>query len=170
VLVADVDCTAGGESLCQKHQVRGYPTIKIFKKDGNPKGEDYNGPREYQGLKRFVEANLAGPECSLEDKEGCSPEERKILEESEKMSVGARREKIQTLETDIKEKKKQAKALEAEAKPPRCSSSSSAARSPRRWSSCSGMQSSGSIASTARAFGPSCRTSWMAVRPCAMTT
>mmetsp|Transcript_26415 Transcript_26415/g.53553 ORF Transcript_26415/g.53553 Transcript_26415/m.53553 type:complete len:198 (+) Transcript_26415:491-1084(+) len=32
------------------------------------------------------------------------------------MSVGARREKIQTLETDIKEKKKQAKALEAEAK------------------------------------------------------
>lgn len=116
MLVADVDCTAGGESLCQKHQVRGYPTIKIFKKDGNPKGEDYNGPREYQGLKRFVEANLAGPECSLEDKAGCSPEERKILEESEKMSVGARREKIQTLETDIKEKKKQAKALEAEAK------------------------------------------------------
>lgn len=115
--MADVDCTAGGESLCQKHQVRGYPTIKIFKKDGNPnRGEDYNGPREYQGLKRFVEANLAGPECSLEDKEGCSAEERKVLEESEKMSVGERREKIQTMEADIKEKKKQAKALEAEAK------------------------------------------------------
>uniref|UniRef100_A0A7S2B896 protein disulfide-isomerase n=1 Tax=Alexandrium andersonii TaxID=327968 RepID=A0A7S2B896_9DINO len=32
------------------------------------------------------------------------------------MSVGERREKIQTMEADIKEKKKQAKALEAEAK------------------------------------------------------
>lgn len=116
VLVADVDCTAGGESLCQKHQVRGYPTIKVFKKDGNPRGEDYNGPREYNGLKKFVEANLAGPECSLEDKEGCSKEERKILEESEKMSTEERREKIKTMESDIKEKKKQAKALEAEAK------------------------------------------------------
>lgn len=116
MLIADVDCTAAGESLCGKHGVRGYPTIKVFKKNGNPKGEDYQGPREYGGLKKFVEANLAGPECSLEDKEGCSPEERKILEESEAMSVGERREKIKALETEVKEKKKQAKALEAEAK------------------------------------------------------
>lgn len=117
MLVADVDCTAAGESLCQKYGVRGYPTIKVFKKDGNPnKGEDYNGPREYQGLKRFVEANLAGPECSLEDKAGCGPDELKILEESEAMSVEARREKIKTMEVEVKEKKKQAKTLEAEAK------------------------------------------------------
>ena len=27
-LVADVDCTAAGESLCQEHGVKGYPTIK----------------------------------------------------------------------------------------------------------------------------------------------
>jgi len=117
VLIADVDCTAGGESLCQKHQVRGYPTIKVFKKDGNPsRGEDYQGARDFSGLKRYVEANLAGPECSLEDKAGCSPEDLKILEESEAMSVADRREKIKQMESDIKEKKKQAKALEAEAK------------------------------------------------------
>lgn len=112
-----MDCTAGGESLCQKHGVRGYPTIKIFKKDGNPnKGEDYNGPREYAGLKKFVEANLAGPECSLEDKEGCSKEERKILEESEAMSVADRLAKIKEMEASIAEKKKQAKELEKEVK------------------------------------------------------
>jgi len=111
-----VDCTAAGESLCQKHGVRGYPTIKVFKKEGSKAGEDYNGPREYQGLKRFVEANLAGPECSLEDKAGCSPEELKILEESEAMSVGDRRERVKALEAEVKEKRKQAKALEAEAK------------------------------------------------------
>jgi hypothetical protein len=116
VLIADVDCTSGGESLCQKHGVRGYPTIKVFKKDGSPAGEDYNGARDFGGLKRYVEANLAGPECSLEDKEGCAPEELKILEESEKMSVADRREKITKMETDMKEKKTQAKQLEKEAK------------------------------------------------------
>lgn len=111
-----MDCTAAGESLCRKHGVQGYPTIKVFKKDGSPQGEAYNGPREYGGLKKFVEANLAGPECSLEDKEGCSKEELAILEESEQMSVEARREKIGQMEKEVQEKKKQAKKLEKEAK------------------------------------------------------
>jgi hypothetical protein len=88
----------------------------VFKKDGSSKGEDYNGPREYNGLRKFVEANLAGPECSLEDKDGCSPEERKILEESEAMSVSDRRAKIQEIEASMKEKKKQAEALQKEVK------------------------------------------------------
>jgi len=88
----------------------------VFKKDGSPKGEDFNGPRSYDGLKKFVEANLAGPECSLEDKEGCSPQEKKILEESEAMSVADRRAKITAMETEVKEKTKQAKELEKEAK------------------------------------------------------
>jgi len=116
VLIADVDCTAGGESLCSKNGVKGYPTIKVFKKDGSPRGEDYNGARDYNGLKRFVEANLAGPECSLADKEGCSPAELKILEESEAMSVADRREKIKEMETSVKEKQTKAKELEKEAK------------------------------------------------------
>jgi len=111
-----VDCTAAGESLCRKHGVQGYPSIKVFKKDGSPQGEAYNGPREYGGLKKFVEANLAGPECSLEDKEGCSKEELAILEESEKMSVAERREKISQMEKEVQEKKKEAKKLEKEAK------------------------------------------------------
>lgn len=111
-----MDCTAAGESLCRKHGVQGYPTIKVFKKDGSPQGEAYNGPREYGGLKKFVEANLAGPECSLEDKDGCSKEELAILEESEQMSVADRREKISKMEKEVQEKKKEAKKLEKEAK------------------------------------------------------
>jgi len=112
-----VDCTAGGQGLCGKYGVQGYPTIKIFKfKEGQKQPTDYNGGREYNSIKKYIEANLAGPECSLEDKEGCEPAERKILEESEAMSVADRRAKVTEMEESIKEKKKQLKDLEKEVK------------------------------------------------------
>lgn len=119
VLIAQVDCTLPkAQGLCGKHGVQGYPTLKVFKfKSGGKKtGEDYNGARDYNGIKRFVDQNLAGPECSLEDKEGCEPAERKILEESETMSTTDRRAKITELETEMKEKKAKAKQLEKEVK------------------------------------------------------
>jgi hypothetical protein len=119
VLIAQVDCTApGGQGVCGKHGVQGYPTLKVFKfkSGGSKSGEDYNGARDYAGIKRYVEANLAGPECSLEDKEGCEPEERKVLEESEKMSVADRRAKIKEMEDQMKQKKEEAKKLEKEVK------------------------------------------------------
>jgi hypothetical protein len=117
-LITAVDCTAGGQGICGKHGVQGYPTLKVFKfkSGGSPRGEDYNGARDYNGLKKYVEAHLAGPECSLEDKEGCEKEELKILEESEAMSVGDRRTRIKQLEDDIKNKKNEAKQLEKDVK------------------------------------------------------
>lgn len=118
-LVAQVDCTGpSAQGLCGKFGVQGYPTIKVFKfkSGGSKSGEDYNGGREYNSIKRYIEANLAGPECSLEDKEGCAPEERKILEESEAMSVADRRAKITEMEDQIKKKKSEAKQLEKEVK------------------------------------------------------
>lgn len=117
VKVAQVDCTTpGGQGLCGKFGVNGYPTIKTFKKGGNKNGEDYNGARDYAGIKRYIDANLAGPECTLEDKDGCEPAERAILEESEKMSVADRRAKLKEMEDSMKAKKIEAKALEKEVK------------------------------------------------------
>merc|ERR1719313_2737678 len=119
IRVAQVDCTApGGQGLCGKFGVQDYPTIKAFKfkSGGSKNGEDYNGARDYNGIKRYIEGNLAGPECSLEDKEGCEPAELKILEESERMSVADRRAKITELEADVKAKKDKAKQLEKEVK------------------------------------------------------
>jgi len=115
--VFSVDCNAGGQPLCGKYSVQGFPTLKAFKfKEGSKNPSDYNDGRDYNSIKKYIEANLAGPECSLEDKEGCEPEERKILEESEKMSVGDRRAKITEMETDMKKKKDEQKALEKEVK------------------------------------------------------
>jgi hypothetical protein len=118
-VIAVADCTApAAQGLCGKHGVNGYPTLKVFKfkSGGSPRGEDYNGAREYNGLKRYVEANLAGPECSLEDKAGCEPKELKTLEESEAMSVGDRRKKVSEMEDDIKKKKNDMKQLEKDVK------------------------------------------------------
>lgn len=115
VTIVDVDCTES-QQLCGQFGVQGYPTMKIFKKDGKKKGEDYNGPREYNGMKRYVEQNLAGPECSLEDTEGCTKQEKEVLLESAAMSTADRRAKIKELETSIAENKKKAKELEKEAK------------------------------------------------------
>lgn len=119
VRIAQVDCTSPkAQNLCGKFGVQGYPTIKAFKfkSGGSKSGEDYNGARDYSGIKRYIDGNLAGPECSLEDREGCDPDELKLLEESEKMSTGDRRAKIQEMEGQIKQKKDEAKKLEKEVK------------------------------------------------------
>lgn len=51
VLIGDSDCTASGKELCDANDVRGYPTIKYFTSETGPKGTDYSGPRDFDGLK-----------------------------------------------------------------------------------------------------------------------
>merc|ERR1712151_1116155 len=53
---------------------------------------------------------------SLESKDACKPEDRAILEESEKMSKADRVAKIKAVEQEIKDSKKQAAELEKKAK------------------------------------------------------
>jgi len=114
VVIAEMDCTAGAQQTCSSYGVQGYPTLKIFK---NGKPEDYNGARDFNGMKRVVEKDLnPRPACSLESKDACNPNDLKILEESEKMSKADRVTKIKEMEAEIKEKKKKAVELEKEAK------------------------------------------------------
>merc|ERR1712166_83183 len=55
VLIADVDCTAGGKELCNEIGVRGYPTIKF----GDPNNlEDYKGGRTLADMKKHADENL----------------------------------------------------------------------------------------------------------------
>lgn len=75
VLIADVDCTAGGQSLCQAKGVSGYPTIKYFL-DGQE--EKYSGGRDYEQLKQFVVDTLE-PKCSVEEQDGCTQREKDYI-------------------------------------------------------------------------------------------
>ncbi len=80
-----MDCTEGGKDTCGRFEVRGYPTLKIFRNGemsqvGNRVFEhrhyititltdccvlkDYNGPREANGIVKFMKSQV-GP-ASLE--------------------------------------------------------------------------------------------------------
>ncbi len=55
--VAEVDCTeADSKSLCEKHQIRGYPTVLFFK-DGNV--YKYNRPRKVADFADFASAGYS---------------------------------------------------------------------------------------------------------------
>jgi hypothetical protein len=105
-VVADVDCTAGGQSLCNEIGVRGYPTIKY----GDPNNlEDYKGGRDFDSLKKFAEANL-GPTCGPANLDLCDDAKKADIEKFSKMSasdleaaIKEKTEAMETLETDFKE-------------------------------------------------------------------
>uniref|UniRef100_A0A6T8DDM8 Thioredoxin domain-containing protein n=1 Tax=Prymnesium polylepis TaxID=72548 RepID=A0A6T8DDM8_9EUKA len=78
VLIGDADCTASGKDLCEEFEVRGYPTIKYFTGETGPKGEDYNGGRGFDDLKKFVEESLA-QKCGVDDPSGCTEKESEFM-------------------------------------------------------------------------------------------
>jgi len=82
-LVADVDCTTEGKSLCEKHSISGYPSIKY----GDPNDlKDYNGGRSYDDFKKFAEENL-GPSCGPDNLDLCSEEDKALIEKYLAMSA-----------------------------------------------------------------------------------
>jgi len=78
VLIADADCTDSGKELCGELNVSGYPTIKYFH-DGDSKGEDYQGGRDFDSLKEFVEQELE-IKCDVEEGSGCTDKEKAYIE------------------------------------------------------------------------------------------
>merc|ERR1719217_1331709 len=81
-LVADVDCTAEGKSLCEEHGVRGYPTIK----HGDPSAlEDYQGGRSLKDFQEFAAENLK-PVCSPTNIDLCDDEKKAEIKKFQDMS------------------------------------------------------------------------------------
>jgi len=74
VLIADVDCTAAGKPLCDKNDVKGFPTIKY----GDPsKLEDYKGGRDLSALKTF--ASELKPSCNVATLENCDNDQKTTI-------------------------------------------------------------------------------------------
>merc|ERR1711909_232971 len=58
VSLVKVDCTEAGKDTCGRFEVRGYPTVKIFR--NGELSSDYNGPREAPGIIKTMKSQ-AGP-------------------------------------------------------------------------------------------------------------
>ncbi|KAL3805379.1 hypothetical protein HJC23_009086 [Cyclotella cryptica] len=82
-LVAEVDCTAGGEPLCNEFGIQGFPTLKY----GDPSDlQDYEGGRSLEDLRAFAEENLK-PMCSIKNLDLCDAAKKAEIEKLLDMSV-----------------------------------------------------------------------------------
>lgn len=82
-LIADVDCTAEGEPLCEKFGIQGFPTLKW----GDPSDlQDYEGGREYDELKEFADENLK-PQCSPKNIDLCDADKKAEIQKFMDMPV-----------------------------------------------------------------------------------
>merc|ERR1719188_303032 len=79
VVIADVDCTAAGEQICNKVGIEGFPTIRYFLPDA-AKGKDYQGGRSYAALNSFVEKTFKPP-CDVATSENCNDNQKALIEE-----------------------------------------------------------------------------------------
>merc|ERR1719387_3517154 len=71
-VVAEVDCTAGGKSLCDQVGVQGFPTLKW----GDVSAlEDYEGGRDEEALMAFAEENMK-PLCNPQNIDLCDEEKK----------------------------------------------------------------------------------------------
>ena len=78
LLVAEVDCTdsKGGEAICERYDVEGFPTIKYFDA-GESEPEDFEDERGIEALEAF--AKEMANSCKPSQLELCSAEEKAII-------------------------------------------------------------------------------------------
>jgi len=96
VLIADADCTDTAEELCSQFDISGYPTIKYFL-EGDTKGQDYQGGRDFDSLKAFVEETLE-IKCNIDDGSGCSDKEKGYIEKMKAKTSEDRLKQVKRLE------------------------------------------------------------------------
>merc|ERR1719361_3050905 len=98
-LIADVDCTTGGKSLCDEIGVKGYPTIKY----GDPNNlEKYEGGRSLKDLQAFAKEKL-GPTCGPKNPDLCDEGQKQQLSEFMAMSGSDLKAKISEKELEMTE-------------------------------------------------------------------
>ena len=93
VVIGDADCTASGKELCDEFEVRGYPTIKYFTAETGKTGADYQGGRDLDALKTFVDDKLA-KQCLLSDTADCDEKELGYIEKMKAKEDGAAKKEL----------------------------------------------------------------------------
>jgi thioredoxin domain-containing protein 5 len=55
IVIAEVDCTKFG-LICQKHEIRGYPSLVMF--ENGEQVEKYSGQRDLENFSNFIKKYL----------------------------------------------------------------------------------------------------------------
>lgn len=97
VVIGDADCTADGKSLCEKFEVRGYPTIKTFVDGDTTVGTDYQGGRDFDSLQDYVVDHLE-VKCDVRDPKDCSDKEKAYVEKMKGKSAEDREKQLVRLD------------------------------------------------------------------------
>lgn len=103
LVIGSVDCVAEeSQPLCRKFGIRGYPTLKYFTEKTDTFGGKYEGDRDIEALKRFVQENL-GPPCAVAMQDHCSEEQKAAIEGFQAMSHNERTEERDRLQVQVDE-------------------------------------------------------------------
>lgn len=81
IVLAKVDANAEeNKPLAEKYQVQGFPTIKILR-NGGEKIQDYNGPREADGIVAYLKKQVgpASPEIKTKEDAESLIDDKKIF-------------------------------------------------------------------------------------------
>jgi len=79
IIVGDVDCTvASSKTLCEKMNVKGFPSLKLFYPNSE-QAEDYDNGRELNDLKAFIEEKRLLNSCTVDDQTNCSNSIKKAI-------------------------------------------------------------------------------------------
>jgi|EP00927_Polykrikos_kofoidii_P035564 protein disulfide-isomerase-like protein len=104
--IVDVDCTVDdGKKLCTDHGASGYPTLKYFKKGGDPKGDSYDGGRTYNDFKKFATRNSKKP-CDPASLENCGKKDKAYLEEIKDWDAAKLQEALDSFTEQLASKRK----------------------------------------------------------------
>lgn len=96
VMIGDVDCTADGESLCKKYDIKGYPSIKYFV-DGDTEGKDYSGGRDFDSLLQHARDNLEIM-CDVENPSDCTDKEKGYIAKMREKTSDERKAQLNRLQ------------------------------------------------------------------------
>ena len=113
LLVAEVDCTdsKGGEAICERYDVEGFPTIKYFDA-GESEPEDFEDERGIEALEAF--AKEMANSCKPSQLELCSAEEKAIIASHRALSEDDRAAELAKLMAPLEAAEAELATIEAQ--------------------------------------------------------
>jgi len=110
ILIADVDCTAAGEGLCQQMEVSRYPTIKY----GDPNNlVKYEGGRTAEDVNKFAAELGPNLKCGPANPEFCDKDTKKLLDSFMAMPMGDLAAKIKEKDAEFEAKQQELEVFKA---------------------------------------------------------